>query len=261
MDIQGHGNEPNPRNLETLTMGKELLQISDPAGYKRPELPTHTVSTLEEPCTETGAACFGPQTLLLVQNPMNQDTYDSGKSLTRPIERIDHGSLVLAEKQDTKGKSIFFLSRVMCVMIFEIPQEGDPEGGHKLAPGTTSPLRLRVKVIDHHTNNITPWLRNTQLFPHRLRILGDARTRAIDLHIPAYPGQTCLNAILLSLQIVGCDAHLQPGDTIGFAIISHTSRTEPDQSEPMQGEHNNTPNLQLNRPSLTSIPRSNGRIG
>ena len=38
-------------------------------------------------------------------------------------------------------------------------------GGHKLTPGTSSPLRLRVKVIDHHTNNITPWLRNTQLFP------------------------------------------------------------------------------------------------
>ena len=29
---------------------------------------------------ETGAACFGPQTLLLVQNPMNQATYDSGKA-------------------------------------------------------------------------------------------------------------------------------------------------------------------------------------
>jgi len=123
-------------------------------------------------------------------------------------------------------------------------------GGHKLVPGTTSPLRLRVKVIDHHSNNITPWLRNTQLFPYRLRIIGDARTRAIDLHIPAYQGQTCLNAILLSLQIVGCDAHLQPGDTIGFAITSHTARTEPDQSESMPGDHNNTTDLQPNRPGL-----------
>ena len=94
-----------------------------------------------------------------------------------------------------------------------------------------------------------------------LRILGDPRTRTIDLHILTYPGQTCLDAILSSLRVMGCDAHLQPGDTIGFAITSHTSRTEPDQSEPMQGEHNNTPNLQLNRPSLTSIPRSNERIG
>ena len=123
-------------------------------------------------------------------------------------------------------------------------------GGHKLAPGITSPLRLRIKVIDHHTNNITPWLRDTQLFPHRLRILGDPRTRAIDLHILTYPGQTCLDAILLSLRVVGCDAHLQPGDTIGFAITGHTSRTEPDQSEPILGEHNNTPSLQPNRPSL-----------
>ena len=100
-------NEPNPRNLKKLTMGEELLQFSNQAGYKRPELPTqHTDSSPEEPVTETGAACFGPQTLLLVQTPMNQATYDSGKALSRPIERIDHGSLVLAEKQDTKGKSI-----------------------------------------------------------------------------------------------------------------------------------------------------------
>ena len=53
---------------------------------------------------------------------MNQATYDSGKSLTRPIERIGHGSMVLAEKQDTKGRSIFFPARVMCLMMFEIPR-------------------------------------------------------------------------------------------------------------------------------------------
>jgi len=93
---------------------------------------THTDSSPEELETETGAACFGPQTLLLVQNPMNQATYDSGKALTRPIESIGHGSFVLAEKQDTKGKSIFFLARLLCVMIFEIPQEGDPEANNSL---------------------------------------------------------------------------------------------------------------------------------
>ena len=38
-------------------------------------------------------------------------------------------------------------------------------GGYKLAPYTASPSRLRVKVIDHHTNSNTPWLRNTQHTP------------------------------------------------------------------------------------------------
>jgi len=34
---------------------------------------------------------------------------------------------VLVEKQDRKGRSTFFLSKVACLMIFEIPQDGDPE--------------------------------------------------------------------------------------------------------------------------------------
>jgi len=112
-------------------------------------------------------------------------------------------------------------------------------------PCTTSSSRLRVKVIDHHTNNITPWLRNTQLFPHRLRILGDPRTRTIDLHIPTHPGQTCLDAILLSLRVLGDEALLQLGDTIGFAVTNHTSRAEPDQPEPTQNDLNSPSSLHL----------------
>ena len=91
--------ESNPRNLGTLTGDEEPLQLSNLAGNIGPELPTHIDSSPEEPSAETGAACFGPQTLLFVQNPMNQATFDSEKALTRPIERIDQGSLVLAEKQ------------------------------------------------------------------------------------------------------------------------------------------------------------------
>jgi len=120
--------EPNPEKNEKFKVGKKSSQSLNPAGYRRLDLPTQQIDpVLEEPGTETGAACFGPQTLLLVQNPMNQVTYDSGKSLTRPIERIGHGSTVLAEKQDRKGRSTFFLSKVACLMIFEIPQDGDPE--------------------------------------------------------------------------------------------------------------------------------------
>jgi len=56
-------------------------------------------------------------------------------------------------------------------------------GGYKLATQPVSPsslLRLWVKVIDH-TNGHTPWFRNTQMLPHRLRFLGNPRTQAIDL--------------------------------------------------------------------------------
>jgi len=132
-------------------MGEEFLQLSNPACYKRPDPPTqHTDPSPEEPGTETGAACFGPQTLLLVQNPMNQTTYDSGKALTRPIERIGHGSLVLAEKQDTKGKSIFFLARVMCMMIFEIPQGGDLEANKALQTKILSKSPGLTLTKHHH---------------------------------------------------------------------------------------------------------------
>jgi len=79
-------------------------------------------------------------------------------------------------------------------------------GGYKLVrqPASPSPqTRVCVKVIDHYTNIHTPWSRNTQILPHRFRILGNPRSQSIDLQIPTQPGQTCLEAILLTLQIVG----------------------------------------------------------
>jgi len=117
-------------------------------------------------------------------------------------------------------------------------------GGYKLAPYTASPSRLRVKVIDHHTNSNTPWFRNTQMFPHRLRILGNPRTQAIDLHIPTHPGQTSLEAILLTLRILGCGDHPQFGETIRVFKTSRTLRTGPDQPEPIQSEYNGLLSLQ-----------------
>jgi len=75
-------------------------------------------------------------------------------------------------------------------------------GGYKLViqPASPSPLtRVCVKVINHYTNIHTPWFRNTQILPHRLRILGNPRSQSIDLQIPMQPGQTCLEAILLTL--------------------------------------------------------------
>jgi len=43
-----------------------------------------------------------------------------------------------------------------------------------------------------------------QTLPHRLCILGNPCAKTIDLQIPTQQGQTCMDAILLTLQIVGC---------------------------------------------------------
>jgi len=116
-------------------------------------------------------------------------------------------------------------------------------GGYKLATQIASPgslSRLWVRVIDHHTNRYTPWFRNTQMLPHRLRILGNPRTQAIDLQIPTQLGQTSLEAILLTLQIMGCGENPQYDEF----KTSRTLRIEPDQPEPIQSEHSGLLSLQ-----------------
>ena len=80
-------------------------------------------------------------------------------------------------------------------------------GGHKFAMYLANPIlptRLSVTIIDHCMNLHTPWFTNTQTLPHRLRILGNPCSKSIDLQIPTQQGQTCIEAILLTLQIVGC---------------------------------------------------------
>jgi len=78
-------------------------------------------------------------------------------------------------------------------------------GGHKLANmhGSAATSRLLVTIIDHHMNQCTPWLANIQSTPHRLRILGNPNVRSIDTQIPTHRGQTCSEAIHLTLQIIG----------------------------------------------------------
>jgi len=82
------------------------------------------------------------------------------------------------------------------------------------------------------------------MFPHRLRILGNPRTQAIDLQIPTHPGQTSLEAILLTLRIMGCGENPQLAETIRVSKTSRTLRTGPDQPEPIQSEHNGLLSLQ-----------------
>jgi hypothetical protein len=142
--------EPNPETSEKIIGGEEPSQPLNLACYRKPDLPTQQIDpSPEEPGTENGAACFGPQTLLLVQNPMNQSTYDSRTSLTRPIERIGQGSMVLAEKQDSKGRSILFPARVTCLMMFEIPQDDDPEANKSLQKKILS-KSLGLTITRHH---------------------------------------------------------------------------------------------------------------
>jgi len=103
-----------------------------------------------EPETEIGAACFEPSTALLLQNPLNHDTYDPGKALSRPIGSLKHGDTVLAEKHGSDGRGTFFyLAKVTCVMLFEIPQEKDPDANKTIQENTLS-TGLGVALTKHH---------------------------------------------------------------------------------------------------------------
>ena len=82
-----------------------------------PDLPIQHIVILPEkhplePEAEMGADCFEPHTALLLQDPLNHDTYDPGKALSRPIGAIGYGNIVLAEKQGMDGRSKFFLAKV-----------------------------------------------------------------------------------------------------------------------------------------------------
>jgi len=47
--------------------------------------------------TENGAACFGPNTALLIQDPLNWTTHAPVETLTRPIGSLKYGDTVLAD--------------------------------------------------------------------------------------------------------------------------------------------------------------------
>jgi len=61
-----------------------------------------------EPETEIGAACFEPGTALLLQNPLNQDTYDPDQALSRPIGSMKYGDTALAERHGSYGQCTYF---------------------------------------------------------------------------------------------------------------------------------------------------------
>ena len=83
----------------------------------KPSTQYMTTAPREEPGeseTETGAACLEPSMTLLLQDPLNQDTYDPGQALSHPIGSMTYGDTVLAERHGTDGRGpFFFLAKVI----------------------------------------------------------------------------------------------------------------------------------------------------
>jgi len=90
--------------------------------------------------------------------------------------------------------------------------------------GSTTTSKLHVTIIDHHMNQRTPWLANTQTNPSRLRILGDSSSRSIDTQIPTHRAQTCEEAIHLMLQIIGSEQGLTPAESNPGTSVKPTHR-------------------------------------
>jgi len=140
------------KNRETYT---GLIHNTNHIGDASSEPPTQHMATFPrehpvEPETEIGAACFEPSTALLLQDPLNHDTYDPGKTLSRPIGSMKHGDTVLAEKHRPDGRGFFFyLAKVTCVMLFEIPQDKDSDANQIIQENTLL-TGLGVTLTKHH---------------------------------------------------------------------------------------------------------------
>jgi len=132
-----------------------LIHKTNLFGDASSEPPTQHMATLPrehpvEPATGIGAACFEPNTALLLQDPLNHDdTYDPGETLSRPIGSLKYGDTVLAEKHGPDGRSNFFLAKVTCVMLFEIPQDRDPDA-NKIIQENTLSTGLGFTLTKHH---------------------------------------------------------------------------------------------------------------
>jgi len=68
-------------------------------------------SAKTNPPTQTGAACFEPNTALLLQSPLNHGTYDADQSLSRPIDQMKFGDTVLAERRGPNGRGSVLFSQ------------------------------------------------------------------------------------------------------------------------------------------------------
>ena len=139
------GDEP------TLTGSDDILLFSSQHTGTIPGL------TPAEWMTTEGAACFGPETALLGQEPLSWATHVPVDTLTRPIDSLKKGDTVLAEKHDK-----FFVARVACVMTFEIPQAADPKANRALQDTTLSTGLGFTLTRHHHVRNFGHICRDKQ---------------------------------------------------------------------------------------------------
>jgi len=136
-------------------------------------------------------------------------------------------------------------------------------GGHKLTnpANSTPPERLRVTIIDHCMNLHTPWFTNTQTLPHRLRILGNPCSKTIDLQIRTQQGQTCMDAILLTPQIVGCQKERIHKESEGAQAFTPDRIIKGGLRCPRPTQSESTGLLNLPHPStLADYMKPNGRL-
>jgi len=130
----------NPEIAERTNEAEDPIQTDGDASC---EPPTQHVAILprEHPVelgTEIGAACLESNTALLLQDPLNHSTYDPSKTLTSSIGSLRQGDTVLAEKHGPDGRGNFFLATATCVMLFEIPQDEDPDANNIIQENTIS---------------------------------------------------------------------------------------------------------------------------
>ena len=137
---------PNPTTTAQTQGGDEPTLTGSDGILPSPCQHTDTMlgSTPAEWRATEGAACFGPNTALLVQDPLSGATRLPVDTLTRPIASLKKGDTVLAEKHDK-----FFVARVTCVMTFEVPQAADSTANRDLQDTTLS-TGLGVTLTSHH---------------------------------------------------------------------------------------------------------------
>jgi len=139
-------NAPNPTTTTQTQGGDEPTLTGSDGILLSPCQHTDTMlgSTPADWMATEGAACFGPNTALLGQDPLSWATHVPVDTLTRPIASLKKGDTVLAEKHDK-----FFVARVTCVITFEVPQAADSTA-NRVLQDTTLSTGLGVTLTRHH---------------------------------------------------------------------------------------------------------------
>jgi len=125
-------------------------QFSDQQGRIEPREHVAGLDAETRHLTKIGVACFEPGTALLLQNPLNHDTYDPDQALSRPIGQMKFRDTVLAERLGSRGQdNVFYLARVTCVMSFGILQDDNPAFNKSIQEDTLS-TGFGVTLTKHH---------------------------------------------------------------------------------------------------------------